>query len=224
MLTGGFHDSVMSTQTVSRPASTDQFPSNRTQQIADIGECDVGDVVLAYQHGQSEALEVLMRHFQRRMECVARRYLWCRHDVEDAVQDAWVAFAQSAQTIRTPMAIGAWLCTTTTRTALAIARRQARCRPAELPERDLPHDSVGIAQPDDVGHDEELVAVHQAVGRLSDKDREFVSMVFGSTLSYFEITARTGRAVGGIGPTRQRVIAKLRQDRSIRRLLAARTV
>jgi hypothetical protein len=43
-------------------------------------------------------------------------------------------------------------------------------------------------------------------------------------MSYTEIHARTGRPVGSIGPTRQRVMSKLRADRSIRRLTLDTTV
>jgi RNA polymerase sigma factor (sigma-70 family) len=220
MMTGSLDDSVVTTQTTSRsisPLGPRPVPRPPTRSGARLtAEADVGDAVLAFRQGNHRALEVLMARFEPSMRCVARRYVWCSQDVEDAVQDAWLAFARSADAIRSPMAVGGWLCVTTARAALTIARRQARCRPTE---RTL--DVVSI-DPDQVEIDDGASAVREAVGRLDAGDRELVWLLFASDLSYAEITERTGRAVGGIGPTRKRVIAKLRQDRSIRHLEAAR--
>jgi hypothetical protein len=49
-------------------------------------------------------------------------------------------------------------------------------------------------------------------------------MLFDAELSYTEIEARIGCASGSIGPTRQRVMTKLRSDRSIRRVALALAV
>lgn len=203
---------VQTVPTVNPPADTRRRRSSPGRANADQ---DVGAAVLAYQQGDYQALEVLMACFDKPMTCVARRYLVCPHDIEDAVQDAWLAFTRSADRINTPMAIGGWLCVTTARAALTIARRQARCRPSEVSERE-PTQSQDLDLDDD-GH-----AVREAVARLQEGDRELVWLLFGADLSYAEITRRTGRAIGGIGPTRSRVIAKLRQDTAIRRLVAAR--
>lgn len=178
-----------------------------------------GAAVLAYRQGDPQALATLMTWFTPVMTGVARRYLRTPQDVEDAVQDAWVAFTRAATTIASPMAIGGWLCTTTSRTALAIAQRQARCRPSERPVegRVAPIDSAVMEASD------ERAAVQEAVGRLSDEEREMVRFLFDAELPYTEIAARTGRAIGGIGPTRQRIITKLRHDRAIHRQYLART-
>ncbi|MEZ5410399.1 MAG: sigma-70 family RNA polymerase sigma factor [Acidimicrobiales bacterium] len=178
-----------------------------------------GAAVLAYRNGDRQALGSLMTWFTPMMTGVARRYLRTPQDVEDAVQDAWVAFTRAAATIATPMAIGGWLCTTTARAALAIAQRQARCRPSDRPVegRVAPIDSAVMESYD------ERDAVREAVGRLSPEDREMVRFLFDAELPYTEIAARTGRAIGGIGPTRQRIITKLRHDRAIHRQYLART-
>ena len=175
---------------------------------------------MAYQRGDHRALELLIGRFEKPMRCVARRYLRCGDDIDDAVQDAWISFARSASTIESPLAVGGWLCVTTARAALSIARRQARCRPVDASSESW--DPAG--EPDVVGLASDVRAVHEALMRLDERDRELVWLLFGSDLSYAEITARTGRAIGGIGPTRKRVIAKLRKDRSIRVLAASRAV
>jgi len=176
-------------------------------------------LVLSAQRGELGAFSELVRRHQRRAYAVARAIVITHEDAEDAVQDAWVAFTRAAGTIATPMAIGGWLCTTTSRTALAIAQRQARCRPSERPVegRVAPIDSAAMEAND------EQKAVREAVARLSPEDREMVRFLFDAELPYTEIAARTGRAIGGIGPTRQRIITKLRHDRAIHRQYLART-
>jgi RNA polymerase sigma factor (sigma-70 family) len=178
-----------------------------------------GSAVVAYQGGDKLAIGLLMAQFERPMQCVARRFLSCPDDVNDAVQDAWVAFVRSAEGIVAPMAIGGWLCVTTARAAVTIARRQARCRPTGA----ILETRTAEGEPDDRDTDgASLRAVREAVEHLDPKDRELIDLLFGTGLTYAEITAVTGRALGGIGPTRKRVIDKLRRDRAIVRLVAAR--
>jgi hypothetical protein len=50
-----------------------------------------------------------------------------------------------------------------------------------------------------------------------------VGLLFDRDLSYAEISATTGRAVGGIGPTRQRILTKLRDDGALRRLVTTKS-
>jgi RNA polymerase sigma factor (sigma-70 family) len=203
-----------------RPTHLTPVPDGAPATNPDQGELSLGaEALLAYQQGQPEALTTLMACFTPTMNSVARRYLSCSQDVEDAVQDAWVSFARSAQRIQTPRAIGAWLCTTTSRSALSIAQRQTRCRPSETP-------LDGRVAAVDSSHLEcldETRAVRDAVSRLSGPERELVGLLFVDEMPYTEIAASTGRSIGGIGPTRQRIIAKLRHDRAIGRQLAARS-
>lgn len=194
--------------------SPDQSVAPKPWRGPDGSEVDVEALVLAHRAGDNSALETLMTCFNRMMTAVARRYLRCNQDVEDAVQDAWMAFVRAADGIDRPAALAGWLTTTTARAALVIARRQSRCVPSELAFEKAPP----IDDPDPVVLALEVTAVRDAVARLTTPDRQLISMLFDAELSYAEIEIRTGRSSGGIGPTRQRVMTKLRSDRSIRRL------
>jgi RNA polymerase sigma factor (sigma-70 family) len=176
--------------------------------------------LLAYRAGDNRALQTLMTCFGRMMTSVARRYLRCNHDVEDAVQDTWMSFVRSVDAIENPAAVGGWLRTATARAALRIARRQSRCLPTDLSLE--PTDPTENLDP--VVAEAEATAVRDAVARLETRERELITMLFDVELSYAEIELRTGRPVGSIGPTRQRVMSKLRADRSIRRLTPDRIV
>ena len=175
---------------------------------------DVEAALLAYRAGDNRALQTLMTCFGRMMTAVARRYLRSNQDVEDAVQDTWISFVRSVDAIQTPAAVGGWLRTATARAALRIARRQSRLVPSDLTfEPADPRDD-----PDPVVAADQADAVRDAVARLEPRERELIAMLFDVEMSYIEIGELTGRPMGSIGPTRQRVLNKLKGDRSIRRL------
>jgi RNA polymerase sigma factor (sigma-70 family) len=209
---------VTSTALVSSPNS--QFAGSTPWRTADGSLVDVESALLAYRDGDDRALQTLMTTFGRVMTSVARRYLRCNQDVEDAVQDAWMSFVRSAHAIESPAAVGGWLVTTTARAALRIAHQQSRCLPSDL-ALEAP---AAIDDHDPAVAEAETAVVRDAVGRLQSDDRELIAMLFDAQMSYTEIHARTGRPVGSIGPTRQRVMSKLRADRSIRRLTLDTTV
>ena len=181
-----------------------------------------GAAVVAYIEGDQWALHDLMTSFDTSMRRVARRFLPCAHDVDDAVQEAWLSFTRAASTIREPGAVGGWLCVTTARAAVSIARRNSRTTTSGVTEL---FERMPIFEPgfDQILLVEELAAVRAAAARLDERDRRFVELLFSGDLSYAEVARRVDRSIGGIGPTRQRVTAKLRSDPAIQRLVAART-
>ena len=63
--------------------------------------------------------------------------------------------------------------------------------------------------------------VREAVARLDAREQELIHLLFDTELSYTEISDRIDRPIGAIGPTRQRLMSKLRRDRSIRQLARA---
>ena len=150
----------------------------------------------AFLAGDTQAMRTLMDTFGSMMTAVARRYVR-GHDVDDAVQDAWLAFTTSASSIRDPHAVGGWLRVTTMHAALAIAKRQSRMVPTDLT-------SDGPTAPDQAEHpldDRDRQTVREAVSRLARRHRELLTLMFDNELSYEEIAARTGHPVGWIGPT-----------------------
>ncbi|MET0325291.1 MAG: sigma-70 family RNA polymerase sigma factor [Ilumatobacteraceae bacterium] len=186
----------------------------RTWRTPDGHQVDAAAAVLAFQSGDQRGLETLVGCFSQMMSAVARRYLHAPANVEDAVQDAWMAFVRSAGTITAPQAIGAWLSTTTAHAAMAIGKSQARCVPAG-PAFDVAVDSF---DDDDVTDDSARTAVRDAVRRLADDEQRLIDLLFTESLTYAQVVDRTGRPMGSIGPTRQRIMRKLQRDRSIREL------
>jgi RNA polymerase sigma factor (sigma-70 family) len=175
------------------------------------------ELVARHRDGDRGALRELMVRYGPSMTAVARRYLGDAHDVEDAVQDAWMAFLRSGHTIAHTERVAAWLCVTAERAALSIARRRSRCVP--VPESTIVRRDWCVDEHGEVDRAREQRAVRDAVGRLNERDRTLIELlVSGDDLSYTTIGTLTGCAVGSIGPTRQRILARLGRDASIRRL------
>ena len=65
-----------------------------------------------------------------------------------------------------------------------------------------------MAADDQVERDERLTAVHDALGTLTPRDRE-VLLLWDAGLSYPEIAAQTGLAVGAVGTTLARARKRL---------------
>ena len=207
----------MQDKALETPSPRRRPPRYRPLRFAPLDETTA---VASHVSGDPDAVSLLVRTFDRPMRRSAGRYLSRRHDIDDAVQDAWVAFARKAGSIHTPLAIGGWLCVTASHAAITIAQR--RWRSVLTDHETLDRLAFDAGDLDPLVHEEELRLVREAVARLSEREREFIELVFDGDASYAEIAARTGRAIGGIGPTRARIAAKLGRDPAIRRLSAER--
>lgn len=170
-----------------------------------------------YRRGDASALRELMRAHGAAMRAAAHRYVRTDTDIDDATQEAWLAFARSSRTITKPDRVGSWLCTTTARAALSIARRNARDeQAAEIADLWSPAGGSN----DELADNDTVRALRNAISRLGRKDQQLAALLLESDeLSYAALSARIGRPVGSIGPTRQRLIEKLRRDPELRRLV-----
>ena len=140
-------------------------------------------------------------------------------DIDDVVQDAWLAFLSHAKDIREPKALPAWLGVTATNAARSNARTRRKVvlfgDPFEETNFQLETDDDWldelIADVDGAGLDGTL---HVVIDQLSPRDQALVAQLFGSgpTAGYRALGERLEMAVGSIGPTRGRVLQKLRCD------------
>lgn len=178
------------------------------------------ELVDAFRGGEERALAQLMERYDGSMRWAARRYLRDPLDIDDAVQDAWTAFTRRADGIRDPERLQGWLRVTTSHAALAIAMKLARVEPvSDVGDVDgVPLWPVAAGGPPD---DAKRRALVQAVGRLTVRERQLVELLLVEPrLSYGRISELWGSPIGSIGPTRQRVVAKLGRDPTIARMLA----
>ena len=170
--------------------------------------------------GDQSAWSELVRRLDSVLRGVARRYRLASADVDDVVQTTWLRAVDHVGRLNDPGAIAGWLVVTTRREAMRTLQRGVR----EV----LTDDTAGIDDPDPASPDvlaiarERRAALHGAVDRLSGRQRALLaSMLVSPPPTYEQISSRLDMPVGSIGPTRDRALARLRDDPDLARAVAS---
>lgn len=178
---------------------------------------DLERVLIAASAGDRTALTELVERFATRVRNVARLHRLAADDVEDVMQTTWLRLLERVDTIRNPSAVGAWLETTARRESLRVLRARGRER--------LTDDELVLDAPVPPVNDERLraaelrAALGIALEHVTGRRRELLSMLLAEpTPSYAEISRALGLPIGSIGPTRARVLARLREHPQLRGL------
>jgi RNA polymerase sigma factor (sigma-70 family) len=142
---------------------------------------------------------------------------------EDAFAATWLRLAERLDSIREPHKLPGWLTTTATNEVRMLLRQRNRQPlPASEPVvlRGVAVDDLFESLAGDEGeHSRELVAaerrreVRAAFARLDESCREVLTVLVTADppVPYDEASARLGRPIGSLGPTRRRCLDKLRQ-------------
>ena len=142
----------------------------------------------------------------------------CRSsDVDDVVQDVWLVMINRGHTVQSPECLPGWLRTVAYHAALEHVRRNRA-----VPRDDLPDEPVSID--DDLDRDlpSTCRGVQSALQRLGSEERRLIVLLMASDRpNYAGISQATGRPMGSIGPTRQRLLERLSLDPDIRQLIAS---
>lgn len=175
--------------------------------------------------GDATAVDDVMGRHTALVTGAARRVLGNSADVEDVKQETWMSLWSKAATIRRPESLGAWLWTTSTNHAFRLARRRAR----DVVTDPGAFGSEGACPDDEAAEhlvvDELRAIVHAAVESLSPVERQLIDLLFQSPeRSYAEVAALAGRPVGSLGPTRRRILDKLKHHAAIASLAPVRHV
>lgn len=164
--------------------------------------------------GDPRAWEAIVDRYERLVWSVARSFRYDDATCADAVQTVWLRLAQHCGRIRDPEHLASWLATTCRNECIGIARRAKReVVDGTTSER---RDDERVDQVLDL--DEHLLADEaeaealRAFRRLGAACRELLALLCSDPpLDYKTIAELTGRAVGSIGPTRQRCLGRLRE-------------
>ena len=179
-------------------------------------------VVRQYFAGNERLLPELMEIYHNLVSAAARRVVRCNADVEDAVQETWMIFVRNHQRIEDPSRVGAWLWTVSMNSARRIHRSSRRLVATEDVASLCP-DYADVIEFDAAVHaGERRRALAGAVQGLGEAERQLVALfVDERDLDYREISAISGRPVGSLGPTRDRIIRKMRHSQPLAEMLAA---
>jgi RNA polymerase sigma factor (sigma-70 family) len=181
-------------------------------------ESDLSHLTRAAAAGSEQAWTDLVTRLDGVLHTVARRYRLGTADVDDVVQTAWLRALDHVERLNDPGAIAGWLVTTTRREAMRTLQRAVR----EV----LTDDTAAIDEPDVAGPEteaiarERCVALRGAVRRLPGRQRDLVaSLLCSPSATYEHVAVALAMPIGSIGPTRDRALARLREDRELERTL-----
>src|SRR4051812_36563571 len=184
---------------------------------------EVATIVRRHFDGDAKALTELIGIFESLVKAAARRVLHSSSDVDDAVQDTWLNFVRFGDRIADPTRVGAWLWTVSLNSARRIQRRGMRCVVTDnvVDLADAMADDVPDAD-DALQRRERASAVRRAAAHRRDGDRQVLTLMMDERgYDYRQISSISGRPVGSLGPTRERIIRKLRTSPAVAELLAA---
>ncbi len=173
-------------------------------------EDKIGDLVQRAATGDELAWRKMFDRFGPLLRHVSSTYRLGEAEASDAVATAWSKLVEHIGSLRDGCAVQAWLVTTLRRECLARVRTRSREHPVA--------DFDGIGDPVHfVDFDRSLVgadrrkALRHALMELSEPQRQLIAMLFADPApSYTEISRCLAMPVGSIGPTRCRLLEKLR--------------
>jgi RNA polymerase sigma factor (sigma-70 family) len=158
--------------------------------------------------GDARAWAELVARYRGLVAATVRSYRLQEADAADAEQRTWLRLVEHHRGIRDPEHLGGWLATTASRECLALLR--ARREPADLTDAELLPDPAGDVEQRIVDADE-AARLWGVVTLLPPRGRAVVHALFAEEQRpYAEIARVTGIPVGSLGPTRARVLRRLR--------------
>jgi RNA polymerase sigma factor (sigma-70 family) len=166
----------------------------------------------------------VMKAYGATVKAAARKVLGPCADVEDVVQETWMTFLAHGHKVNDPRCLGSWLYRVATNASFRVGRKRSRYTLSSdetLFER-LPADTRDAAL--SLHGTEQKAAILRALDDLSEADRQLAELLLDPRdLPYKEISMRCGRPMGSLGPTRERLIRKLRNAPAVQRLLDSPT-
>ncbi len=176
------------------------------------------DLLQGCREGRADAWSTLVRRYQRLVHTVPRRAGLPDEAAADVFQTTFTRLLENLHRIDDGSRVRAWLVTTARRETLRLLEQESRTVSGDQPAGEegptlletLP--DTGLLPEALLSEFQQHDRLRQAVDRLEPRSRQFVELLFlqEEPLAYSEIAARLGIAEGSIGPTRARVLAKLR--------------
>jgi RNA polymerase sigma factor (sigma-70 family) len=166
--------------------------------------------------GDQAAWDDIVERFAPLVWSLCRRYRLSAADADDVGASVWLRLVERLDTIRDPAALPGWLATTTHRECMNVLRARKRETPLDVE----PAEQTGPASDEWLLKQERHIALRAGFAELPDHCRELLALVFADPpVPYAIISSTLDLPVGGIGPTRQRCLDKLRRSSALAELM-----
>jgi RNA polymerase sigma factor (sigma-70 family) len=169
--------------------------------------------------GDPTAWNAIVDEFAGLLWSVVRGFRLNEAQSADAVQTTWLRLVEHIADLREPEHVAGWLKTTAHRVCLQVIRQGGREQLTDWEEDRGPVNGVRYEGPDEDGPEaaamrqEQQVLVRRALAELPDRHRQLMELLVASPpISYQDISARLGMPVGSIGPTRARILTRMRDS------------
>jgi RNA polymerase sigma factor (sigma-70 family) len=168
-------------------------------------------------HRAVERIMVLCGPMVRGVAC---RYLVNRADVDDVVQEVWMRFAENLDRITSPASLRGWLVRVTARASWSIRGRDRRYRPLDTIQEQASDDDVEDQVVDRVHRSLVTTRMRAALDGLRPEDQQLLRLLTADERPNYEAVSQALHCpIGSIGPTRQRALQRLRNQREMIRLV-----
>lgn len=179
----------------------------------DVSTWTDSELISSCQKGNARAWRALVDRYRRLVYGIPRIQGLGRADAEEVFQIVFTELIGSLGRLRDPDSLGAWLSTTARRTAQHLHSRERR-------RNRLHTKAEWVMDPDppDSGQEaierlEERERVRRALDSLGDPCRTLLLGLFADPpRSYRELARELDLAIGSLGPTRARCLARLRRN------------
>jgi RNA polymerase sigma-70 factor, ECF subfamily len=165
------------------------------------------DLVGRFIAGDAEAFTRIVTLYSPRVAALAYRLMGYRGEVDDLVQDVFLAALEQRKRFRAESGLWTWLTSITLNRCRANQRRQrvrnAAARLIGRPRTDAPADVSAII-------DESAARVRRAVAELSDRDREVIVLHYFEHLPIAELCELLGERQSAVTVRLHRAREKLR--------------
>ena len=188
--------------------------------VRDRREWTLGELVAAAVDGDEAAWHEFVRRFSGLVSFVVRQYRLAPADAQDVSQLVWLRLVEHRGRIREPSALPGWLTTTTRHECERLLRSSGRSvavDPLLMMHANL---SDGTGVDDVLLADERRRVLREGLAELPPRHRELLRLLAADPpVAYAEISRRLGIQIGSIGPTRNRILGRLRAGGAVRAYL-----
>jgi RNA polymerase sigma factor (sigma-70 family) len=178
------------------------------------------DLVAGAATGDQPAWDQLVERFIPLVRSIARSFRFGPADSDDVAQSVWLRLVEHLGTIREPLALPAWISTTTRNECLTLVRtrRRTNAYTDDVDEGAVIDD--GTDPTDNLYREQLRQALLEGLAELPDRHRKLLVLLMADPpIPYDEISLRLDMPKGSIGPTRARALQRLRETQSMAAVL-----